>query len=69
VEIVKGLRLTVADGFTTVHNYIDTENMILRKGAVSAKKGERLLIPENETPPDLRVDYTLTFRIASRRSQ
>ena len=45
--IVKGLNLTVADGFTTIHNYIDTDGMILRKGAVSAKKGERLLIPIN----------------------
>jgi RNA-splicing ligase RtcB len=35
------------DGFTTVHNYIDTESMILRKGAVSAKEGERLIIPMN----------------------
>ena len=33
--------------FTTIHNYIDTENMILRKGAVSAQKGEKLLIPIN----------------------
>ncbi|MGN0813787.1 MAG: RtcB family protein [Candidatus Coproplasma sp.] len=33
--------------FTTVHNYIDTDNMILRKGAVSARKGEKLLIPIN----------------------
>lgn len=31
----------------TIHNYIDIENMILRKGAVSAKKGERLIIPMN----------------------
>lgn len=46
-EIVKGLDLTVTDGFVTVHNYIDTDNMILRKGAVSAEKGERLLIPIN----------------------
>lgn len=46
-EIVQGLKLTVVDAFTTVHNYIDTEEMILRKGAVSAKKGERLLIPIN----------------------
>lgn len=45
--IVKGLNLTVADSFTTIHNYIDTDGMILRKGAVSAKKGERLLIPIN----------------------
>jgi tRNA-splicing ligase RtcB (3'-phosphate/5'-hydroxy nucleic acid ligase) len=35
------------DRFDTVHNYIDTENMILRKGAVSAQDGERLIIPIN----------------------
>ena len=34
------------DMFTTIHNYIDDENMI-RKGAISAKKGEKLLIPIN----------------------
>ena len=33
--------------FTTIHNYIDMESMILRKGAVSAKKNETLLIPIN----------------------
>ena len=33
--------------FETIHNYIDIDSMILRKGAVSAKKGERLLIPMN----------------------
>ena len=33
--------------FQTIHNYIDTDEMILRKGAVSAKKGEMLLIPIN----------------------
>lgn len=46
-EIVTGLNLTVIDGFTTIHNYVDTDEMILRKGAVSAKKGKRLLIPLN----------------------
>lgn len=46
-EIVKGMRLDVVEQFTTTHNYIDTDAMILRKGAVSAKKGERLLIPIN----------------------
>ncbi|MBR4550365.1 MAG: RtcB family protein [Oscillospiraceae bacterium] len=45
--ILTGLGLTRAGGFTTVHNYIDTDNMILRKGAVSAKAGETLLIPIN----------------------
>lgn len=46
-ELVNVLGLTVVEQFTTIHNYIDTENMILRKGAVSARKGEKLLIPIN----------------------
>ncbi len=46
-EIVKGMKLHVTEQFTTIHNYIDTENMIVRKGAVSARKGEKLLIPIN----------------------
>ena len=46
-EILRGLNLTVEEQFTTIHNYIDTENMILRKGAVSARNGEKLLIPVN----------------------
>ena len=33
--------------FQTIHNYIDVSEMILRKGAVSAKAGERLLVPIN----------------------
>ena len=46
-EILDHMKLHEADYFTTVHNYIDIDMMILRKGAVSAKKGERLLIPLN----------------------
>ncbi len=46
-ELIKGMKLKVAEEFTTIHNYIDTDAMILRKGAVSAKKGEKLLIPIN----------------------
>lgn len=46
-EIIRNMRITVADEFTTIHNYIDTDAMILRKGAVSAKAGEQLLIPIN----------------------
>ena len=45
--ILRGMGLTEVERFTTVHNYIDTEEMILRKGSVSAKKGEKLLIPIN----------------------
>ncbi|MEE1219006.1 MAG: RtcB family protein [Ruminococcus sp.] len=33
--------------FQTIHNYIDLESNIVRKGAVSAKSGEKLLIPIN----------------------
>jgi RNA-splicing ligase RtcB len=33
--------------FSTIHNYIDTVSMILRKGAVSAQKGEKLIVPMN----------------------
>ena len=39
--------LTAEDAFHTIHNYIDTEEMILRKGAIAAHKGERVLIPIN----------------------
>lgn len=39
--------LTGTDGFHTIHNYIDTKEMILRKGAIAAHKGEKVLIPIN----------------------
>ena len=39
--------LTAGDAFHTIHNYIDTEERILRKGAIAAHKGERVLIPIN----------------------
>ena len=45
--ILSGLGLTRVEEFTTIHNYIDTDSMILRKGSVSAKSGEKLLIPIN----------------------
>jgi RNA-splicing ligase RtcB len=48
--ILEGLGIadgSVYENFTTIHNYIDTDSMILRKGAVSAKAGEKLLIPIN----------------------
>ena len=35
------------NGFETIHNYISFEDNIVRKGAISAKKGERVLIPIN----------------------
>ena len=45
--IIKNMGWKVAEKFTTVHNYIDCENMILRKGSVSAQAGEKLIIPIN----------------------
>lgn len=45
--IIEGMGFTEVDRFTTTHNYIDTDYMILRKGSVSAKEGEKLLIPIN----------------------
>ena len=45
--ILAGMRWGTADKFETIHNHIDTNDMILRKGAVSAHRGEKLLIPIN----------------------
>ena len=39
--------LSAGDSFHTIHNYIDTEEMILRKGSIAAHKGEKVLIPIN----------------------
>lgn len=39
--------LHAEEGFHTIHNYIDTNEMILRKGAIAAHKGEKVLIPIN----------------------
>ena len=39
--------LTAGDAFHTIHNYIDTKEMILRKGAIAAHEGELVLIPIN----------------------
>lgn len=45
--ILSRLGLNAISEWETVHNYIDLESSILRKGAVSAKVGEKLLIPIN----------------------
>lgn len=45
--ILSGMGLTPVEQFTTIHNYIDTDHMILRKGAVAAYAGQKLLIPIN----------------------
>ncbi len=45
--ILEKTNLTETSSFETIHNYIDFNRMILRKGAVSAEDGEILLIPIN----------------------
>ena len=45
--IVRRLGLQVQDMFHTTHNYIDHDSNIVRKGAISARSGEKLLIPIN----------------------
>jgi len=45
--IMRFMNLEAEETFQTIHNYIDTEKMILRKGAVSAEYGEKLIIPIN----------------------
>lgn len=45
--ICRELKVGPTESFTTVHNYIDHDMMILRKGSVSAKTGEKLIIPMN----------------------
>ncbi len=47
-EIILGrLGIVAVDAFHTIHNYIDTKEMILRKGAIAAHEGEKVLIPIN----------------------
>lgn len=46
-EIISHMNWDVDESFTTIHNYIDIDNMILRKGSVSARLNEKLIIPIN----------------------
>ena len=49
-SIVKGMKWKVEDGFTCIHNYVDFSDPsvpVLRKGAISAKDGEKVIIPIN----------------------
>lgn len=45
--ILEKMGWEIAEQFDTIHNYIDIENMILRKGAISAQKDEVVIIPLN----------------------
>ena len=45
--IIARTGLRAGEAFHTIHNYIDTSEMILRKGAIAAHEGEKVLIPIN----------------------
>lgn len=45
--ILERTGMVAVSAFQTIHNYVDVSEMILRKGSVSAKQGEKLLIPIN----------------------
>ena len=45
--IIERTKMTQAEAFHTIHNYIDVDEMILRKGSIAAHKGEKVLIPIN----------------------
>lgn len=48
-EIVRGMKWKVTESYSCIHNYVDfsTDIPIIRKGAISAKKGEQVVIPIN----------------------
>ena len=56
-SIIKGMKWKIQDSFSCIHNYVDfsfvddktsgLNRPILRKGAISARKGERVIIPIN----------------------
>lgn len=45
--IVDQMNMTITDEFDSIHNFIDLKHGVIRKGATSAQKGERLIIPLN----------------------
>ncbi|WP_342599502.1 RtcB family protein [Psychrobacillus sp. FSL H8-0483] len=48
VEVIcRGMNWDIESEFDTIHNYIDLDHMILRKGAISAQEGEIVIIPMN----------------------
>lgn len=48
-ELVKGMKWNIIDSYSCIHNYIESENdtYLLRKGAISAKRQEKVIIPIN----------------------
>lgn len=46
-HICNSMNFTIVEYFSTIHNYIDIDSMILRKGSISAEAGETVIIPMN----------------------
>lgn len=46
-QIMEHANLKETERFQTIHNYIDCDNLILRKGSISARMGEKVIIPMN----------------------
>lgn len=52
-EVIKGMKWKVQDTYSCIHNYVEsadttfTGTPIIRKGAISAKAGEKVIIPVN----------------------
>ena len=46
-EILRGMKIEAVESFACIHNYIDIDNRILRKGAISAQENENVIIPLN----------------------
>ena len=48
-ELVKGMKWKINDSYSCIHNYVDFSGDVpmLRKGAISAKQNERVIIPIN----------------------
>ena len=45
--LLERINVEAGESFHTIHNYIDIDEMILRKGAIAAHDGEKVLIPIN----------------------
>ena len=48
LNIIKdSLNIKLEDTFSSIHNFIDFEDFIIRKGAIRSYKGEKMIIPFN----------------------
>lgn len=65
-ELVKGMKWKVLESYTCIHNYVENTGTgsILRKGAISAKVGEKVIIPIN-----MRDGVLSRFTVSSFKSE